>query len=232
MSTFIVEVDAGHLRARRLRPRCRTDEARAACERVFADVLDGHPLISNNSVWRQFPDGAQRALVARPLRAARRCAAHCAFLDRLGHAAGDGGCHRARRRARASSRNAVGDALADYEARRRPILEKLVAAANASGHWYEHFAEHMRLAPIDFAMSYLTRSGRIDMERLRRLSPGFAARYERERPGSVRLTSTPPSSLRAAARWPCWRPFRGCLSAREPSATVRPCARSAPSGCG
>jgi hypothetical protein len=40
----------------------------------------------------------------------------------------------------------------------------------------------MRLAPIDFAMSYLTRSGRIDMERMRRRSPRFAARYERERP--------------------------------------------------
>jgi 2-polyprenyl-6-methoxyphenol hydroxylase-like FAD-dependent oxidoreductase len=80
----------------------------------------------------------------------------------------------------------VGDALADYEARRRPILEKLVAAANASSHWYEHFSEHMRLVPIDFAMSYLTRSGRIDMERMRRLSPGFAARYERERPGASR----------------------------------------------
>ena len=40
----------------------------------------------------------------------------------------------------------------------------------------------MRLAPVDFAMSYLTRSGRVDMVRLRRLSPRFAARYERERP--------------------------------------------------
>jgi hypothetical protein len=40
----------------------------------------------------------------------------------------------------------------------------------------------MRLEPIDFAMSYVTRSGRIDINRLRQLSPRFAARYERERP--------------------------------------------------
>ncbi len=81
---------------------------------------------------------------------------------------------------------AIGDALADYEATRRPIVEKLVVAANASGEWYEHFAEHMRLAPIDFAMSYLTRSGRIDLDRMRALSPGFVTRYERERPSVPR----------------------------------------------
>jgi len=70
---------------------------------------------------------------------------------------------------------------AAYEAARRPILEKLVAGANGSAEWYEHFAGHMRLAPVDFAMSYITRSGRVDLERLRKLSPRFVARYERER---------------------------------------------------
>ena len=74
----------------------------------------------------------------------------------------------------------VAGALAAYEAARRPILEKLVAGANGSAEWYEHFAEHMQLAPADFAMSYITRSGRIDIERLRKLSPQFVARYESE----------------------------------------------------
>jgi tripartite-type tricarboxylate transporter receptor subunit TctC len=36
-------------------------------------------------------------------------------------------------------------------------------------------------APMDFAMSYVTRSGRVDMERLRRASPAFAAAYESSR---------------------------------------------------
>jgi hypothetical protein len=34
---------------------------------------------------------------------------------------------------------------------------------------------------MDFAMSYITRSGRIDMERLRKLSPAFVAEYEASR---------------------------------------------------
>jgi hypothetical protein len=38
----------------------------------------------------------------------------------------------------------------------------------------------MDLAPLDFAMSYIQRSGRVDLERLSRISPQFAARYEGE----------------------------------------------------
>jgi 2-polyprenyl-6-methoxyphenol hydroxylase-like FAD-dependent oxidoreductase len=63
--------------------------------------------------------------------------------------------------------------LASFEAARRPIVEKLVAAADASGQWYERFPEHMRLEPREFAWSYIQRSGRIDPERLRRISPKF-----------------------------------------------------------
>jgi hypothetical protein len=50
------------------------------------------------------------------------------------------------------------------------------------GEWYEDFPRRMRLAPIDFAMSYVTRSGRVDVERLRRISPRFVERYACERP--------------------------------------------------
>ena len=63
----------------------------------------------------------------------------------------------------------------------RPILEKLVAGANGSAAWYEQFAQHMQLAPVDFAMSYVTRSGRVDLDRLRKLSPRFTGRFERQR---------------------------------------------------
>jgi 2-polyprenyl-6-methoxyphenol hydroxylase-like FAD-dependent oxidoreductase len=80
-----------------------------------------------------------------------------------------------------AAQGAVLPALTAYETTRRPILEKLVAGANGSADWYEHFAEHLKLAPVELAMSYITRSGRIDLERLRKLSPQFVARYERER---------------------------------------------------
>jgi hypothetical protein len=74
-------------------------------------------------------------------------------------------------------------ALAAYEDARKSIVTRLVTAANASAAWYERFAEHMALAPMEFAMSYITRSGRVDLERLRRSSPAFVAAYEASRAG-------------------------------------------------
>jgi len=39
----------------------------------------------------------------------------------------------------------------------------------------------MTLPPIEFAFSYLTRSGRLQLDDLRRVSPQFVARYEYHR---------------------------------------------------
>src|SRR5262249_9959217 len=54
MSTFIIEVDDATFRRAGL-DRMSEAEAKAVCETVFADALDGHPLISNHSMWRRFP---------------------------------------------------------------------------------------------------------------------------------------------------------------------------------
>lgn len=55
---------------------------------------------------------------------------------------------------------------------------KLLTAANTSSDWYEDFPKHMQLPPIEFAYSYITRSGRVDAERLRKSSPDFVAAHE------------------------------------------------------
>ncbi|MFY9684422.1 MAG: NAD(P)-binding protein, partial [Pseudolabrys sp.] len=54
LSTFIVEVDEATF-ARAGLERLEEAEGRHVCEKVFATALDGHSLISNNSIWRQFP---------------------------------------------------------------------------------------------------------------------------------------------------------------------------------
>jgi hypothetical protein len=72
------------------------------------------------------------------------------------------------------------------ERARRPIVEKLRAAANASSYWYERLPEKMALEPWKLAYDYMTRSGRMTDERLRKLSPKFMARVEAER---IRLSS-------------------------------------------
>ena len=145
---------------------------------MFADTLEGRPLISNNSVWRQFPIvrnerwwHGRHVLIGDALHTAHFSIGSGTRLAMEDAIALDA--------ALARHPNALQDAFEDYEAARRPVIAKLVAAADASGKWYQDFARHMQLAPIDFAMSYLQRTGRVDIERLRRGSPRFAARYER-----------------------------------------------------
>ena len=70
------------------------------------------------------------------------------------------------------------EALAAFEAARRPAAERLLEVARQSGIWYERFRDALPLDPLPFAHAYLTRGGRISPERLRERSPRFAAALE------------------------------------------------------
>jgi 2-polyprenyl-6-methoxyphenol hydroxylase-like FAD-dependent oxidoreductase len=178
LSTFIVEVDQSTF-ARAGFAQMGEAETRAFCEHVFAQTLDGHRLISNNSIWRQFP------IVHNEHWSVDNCVLVGDALHTAHFSIGSGtrlALEDAIALDRALARSEkIGAVLVAYEAARRPTLEKLVLGANGSATWYEHFAEHMRLAPVDFAMSYITRSGRVDIGRLRKLSPRFVAQFERDR---------------------------------------------------
>ena len=179
-STFIVETGADAF-ARAGLGQMDAASSQAFCEKVFAATLDGEPLIANNSIWRQFPivhnerwSHGKYVLMGDALHTAHfsigsgtRLALEDAIaLDKvLGLAL-------------AAHPKDVPAAFAAYEAARRPVLEKLVGGANGSAAWYENFGAHMKLSPAEFAMSYITRSGRVDLERLRKLSPGFVAWWE------------------------------------------------------
>ena len=180
-STFIVECDHRTFAAYDF---AEMDEAESAriCAAIFADALNGASLISNNSMWRRFP---------------RLWCKHW-FTGRyvlLGDAA-----HTAHFSIGSGTRLAMEDAialvqaltdhedidaaLAVYQKSRQPIAKKIVDAANTSAAWYERFAEKMALPPVDFAFDYITRSGRVDLDRLRQIAPAFMARYEAEKANS------------------------------------------------
>ncbi len=170
MSTFVVECDAQTWRRAGFASRSE-QETLAYCETVFAQALGGQRLVSNKSVWRNFPN----------VRNERWWARNIVLLGdalRTAHFSIGSGTRLAMEDAIALAKalgehSALQQGLAAFEAARRPIVEKLVAAADASGAWYERFPEHMRLAPREFAWSYIQRSGRVDPERLRRTSPKF-----------------------------------------------------------
>ncbi len=171
MSTFIVECDAATWYRAGL-DRASDAESRAYCERLFAPDLHGHPLISNKSVWRNFPlvwnarwSVGSTVLIGDALRTGhfsigsgtRLAFDDAIFLARAFEAAGED----------------VRGALETFERTRRPIVEKLVAAANQSSYWYERMSDKMSLEPWQIAYDYMRRSGRMTDERLREEAPRF-----------------------------------------------------------
>lgn len=175
MSTFLVECDAATWQAYGFADKS-IEQSQAICEEVFADTLGGHRLISNKSVWRNFPwiwnerwSHGNIVLIGDALHSAHfsiGSGTRLAIEDAI-----------ALTKALEAEKD-VAAALAHYEGERKPIVKKLVTAARTSADWYEHFPAHMQLGLMDFAYSYITRSGRIDDARLRAMSPAFMARYE------------------------------------------------------
>ncbi|THD60040.1 MAG: monooxygenase [Bradyrhizobium sp.] len=178
MSTFLVECDPATWRRYGFADKT-VEESKSICERIFASTLGGHSLLSNKSVWRNFPWiwnerwwSGNRVLLGDALHSAHfsigsgtRLAIEAAIaLAKALEAEAD-----------------IPAALARYQTERKPIVQKLVTAARTSADWYEKFPEHMKLDLMDFAYSYITRSGRIDDARLRAMSPAFMARYEASR---------------------------------------------------
>lgn len=171
MSTFVAECDAATWERAGF---AGMDEAATLryLEAVFADTLQGERLVSNKSIWRNFPN----------LRNERWSVGNTVLIgdaQRTAHFSIGSGTRLAMEDAIAlnkalDSHPHTGDALQAFEAARRPIVEKLAAAADASGAWYDRFTEQMNLSPRDFAWSYIQRSGRIDPERLGKISPKFA----------------------------------------------------------
>jgi 2-polyprenyl-6-methoxyphenol hydroxylase-like FAD-dependent oxidoreductase len=178
MSTFLVECDMATWQAYGFADKT-VEQSQAICEQVFSVTLDGHSLLSNKSVWRNFPWiwnerwwSGNIVLIGDALHSAHfsigsgtRLAIEDAIaLARALEAEGD-----------------ISAALERYQRERQPIVRKLVTAARTSADWYETFPGHMQLGLMEFAYGYITRSGRIDDARLRAMSPAFMARYEASR---------------------------------------------------
>ena len=175
MSTFLIECDPATWQRYGFADKT-IEESQAACEKVFASTLDGHRLVSNKSVWRNFPwiwnerwSFKNMVLIGDALHSAHfsiGSGTRLAIEDAI---------------ALVKALETEGDisrALVRYQTERQPIVKKLVTAARTSADWYEKFADHMKLDLSDFAYSYITRSGRIDDARLRAMSPLFMARHE------------------------------------------------------
>jgi 2-polyprenyl-6-methoxyphenol hydroxylase-like FAD-dependent oxidoreductase len=176
-STFLVEVtDATWRRAGF--DRMSAAETVATCERVFAGDLDGHAILSNSSIWRQFPavwnerwSFDKVVLIGDALRTAHfsiGSGTRLAMEDAV-----------ALHKAFAACGDDVQSALARFQAERLPPMKKIWDAANASLRWYERMDELVpALTPVELAYGYMTRTGRVDHAEVRRRDPGLAQAFE------------------------------------------------------
>jgi 2-polyprenyl-6-methoxyphenol hydroxylase-like FAD-dependent oxidoreductase len=175
MSTFLIECDPATWQRYGFADKT-IEESQAVCEKIFVATLDGHRLVSNKSVWRNFPwiwnerwSFKNMVLIGDALHSAHfsiGSGTRLAIEDAI---------------ALVKALEAEADisrALVRYQTERQPVVKKLVTAARTSANWYEKFPDHMKLDLLDFAHSYITRSGRIDDARLRAMSPLFMTRYE------------------------------------------------------
>lgn len=162
------------------------DEQRRFIEAMFSDELEGRALIDNRSLWRRFQVVTNRnwvfdkfALIGDAVYTAHfsiGSGTRLAIEDSLALAD-------------AVSRHAddVGAALQSFENQRRMAKSSLSEAARRSYLWYEDFADALNAHPLDFAFSYMTRTGRMTRERLRAAAPRFMAAFEAHR-------ETPPAA--------------------------------------
>ena len=220
-STFIVECTEETWRGGGMED-ASEEETLAYCEALFAAELEGHRLTGNKSVWRSFPT----------IRSERWSANNVVLIGDAAHTAhfsiGSGtrmgmldaiALRDALMREwaldgpRGGSQPAPGDtmasrvqrALTSYEEERRPAVESLQRAAQASLEWFEATERYMDLHPVQLTFTLLTRSLRITHEDLRIRDPEFLARVDAWVAGEATGQSGAPI---ASATPPMFTPFK------------------------
>lgn len=181
MSTFLIEVSAATW-TRAGFDRMTNEHAMHRAEQVFAPELEGHPIISNHSYWRNFPviwnerwsfdNVVLLGDALRPAHFSIGSGTRMAMLDAVAlgqafQAAGDD----------------VPAAFERFRATRLPGMRKIWDAANRSMRWYEGMDQLVPAKnPVEFAYDYMTRTGRISHIKVRELDPDLARAYERLHP--------------------------------------------------
>ena len=151
-------------------------ETRGYLEKVFANDLHGHPLLSNNSKWINFVNvrNAHWSYENAVLLGDALHTAHFSIGSGTKLALEDSIALNDSFKTTAN----VKDALAEFERMRKPVIEEYQEAAYESLHFFENARDYMHLEPLPFAFKLMTRSKRIDYENLKKRDPQFIATYE------------------------------------------------------
>ncbi|WP_367402520.1 bifunctional salicylyl-CoA 5-hydroxylase/oxidoreductase [Kocuria marina] len=198
-STFIVEMHEDVWRAagfdasesKTFPPGVSDEESVARLREIFAEELEGHQILTNNSKWIHF-------------NTVRNASWRHGNIVLLGDAA-----HTAHFSIGSGTKLAMEDALAlaaclhehpqveaaleAYETERRPVVESTQRAAQASLEWFETIGQYKDQDRVQFCFNLLTRSRRITYENLKLRDPHFAAEVDRAFAREQGLDTTAPA---------------------------------------
>lgn len=143
-------------------------------EDLFREELDGHPLISNNSVWRNFPmlynenwtyenivllgDAVHTAQFSIGSGTKIAMEGAIALSEAFGRHGSD-----------------VKSALADYETARKMEVARLQRTAYVSLGWYENARRYNVFEPEQYTFSFLSRTKSVTYENLALRDPAYGA---------------------------------------------------------
>ena len=156
------------------------DEAQSAAflEGVFAEELQGHRLVTNRSLWRNFPMIRCRNWVSENvvLLGDAKATAHFSIGSGTKLAMEDAiALHRAMGQATLD----IATGLKLFEAQRREEVEKTQHAADVSLVWFEELKRFWDFEPLRFAFGLMTRSKAITYDNLALRAPAMVAAVDR-----------------------------------------------------
>ncbi|MDE2377310.1 bifunctional salicylyl-CoA 5-hydroxylase/oxidoreductase [Bradyrhizobium sp.] len=182
------------------------DESQSAARmaEIFGWFLDGHPLLINRSMWRNFPMIRSRRWVKdnMALLGDAKASAHFSIGSGTKLAMEDA-IALADAMQNAPSIQA---ALQEYEQGRREEVEKTQHAADVSLVWFEHVDRFWDFDPVQFAFGVMTRSKAITYDNLKLRAPDFVAEVDRTFAQRVRANGFDVDIERPQV--PLFQPFR------------------------
>ncbi len=195
--TFVLETTDAAFKSAGLKV---DDEQRTAayCETLFANVLKGHKVLTNRSLWRNFPtikcekwqhgnvvllgDAAHTAhwsIGSGTKLALEDAIALNASIQRIAGINPNSGAASSWNKAAVQPEHIdLRAALADYEATRREEADRIQHSANVSLAWFENVRRFWNMHPAQFNFSLMSRSKAITFENMRMRDAASVAQLE------------------------------------------------------
>jgi anthraniloyl-CoA monooxygenase len=175
-STWVIETDEQTWKNFGLDKLSETDML-PVIEEIFAEELEGHKLIPNRSLWRNFPTITNKTWVKdnAVLVGDAKATAHFSIGSGTKLAMEDAiALYEAFR-----AHDDVKPALKRYDTARREEVEKTQHAANVSLAWFEHMRRYWGMDAEQFAFGVMSRSKQITWENLELRDEAFVRRVHR-----------------------------------------------------